>query len=194
MLDEVPPFDPYRDEDAPVPRAALAWPLLALAAPTPRLDPVPALPDEEPAVPIAVLALPLPEVDAPEPTVEELCANAIGAAVITAAIAAAENSVLECNMLFFSSDHCPVTQSVTSRSPARSAMAGGSEDSSGLILRFLGPERNQEDLKSTRRAHGWIDRGFINRVVILPWRGSAGAALLPGPCLCGAFLFQHCEA
>ena len=72
----------------------------ALAAPAPKVDDVPAAPAEEPPVPIAVLALPLPEVDAPEPTVEELWAKAIGTAAITAAIAAAENSVLLRNILF----------------------------------------------------------------------------------------------
>jgi hypothetical protein len=70
-VEEVPPFAPYREEDAPVPNAALAWPLSALAAPTPRVEPVPAAPEEEPPVPNAVLALPL-VVEAPEPMVEEL--------------------------------------------------------------------------------------------------------------------------
>jgi hypothetical protein len=55
-----------------VPSAALAWPFWALAAPTPKLDEVPALPEEEPPVPSAVFAPALPEVEVPEPTVEEL--------------------------------------------------------------------------------------------------------------------------
>ena len=48
-----------------MPSAALAWPFCALAAPTPRLEPLPALPEEEPPTPSAVLALPLPVVELP---------------------------------------------------------------------------------------------------------------------------------
>jgi hypothetical protein len=42
MVEEVPEFDPLRDEEAPVPRAVLVEPLPAVAPPTPRLDDVPA--------------------------------------------------------------------------------------------------------------------------------------------------------
>ena len=79
-----------------MPSAALAWPLAALAAPTPRLELLPAVPAEDAPVPSAVLALPLPVVELPAPTVEELWAHASGAAAITATTAAAERSVLLC--------------------------------------------------------------------------------------------------
>jgi hypothetical protein len=73
---------------------------LALAAPTPNVEPVPAVPVEEPAVPIAVLALPLPVVDAPEPTVDALCAWAIGAMAIMATIAAADKNAFLWTIVF----------------------------------------------------------------------------------------------
>jgi hypothetical protein len=87
--------------------------LLALAAPTPRLEPVPALPLEEPPVPSAVFALPLVVVEAPLLIVEELCAKA-GAAAITATSAAAERRLLLCNILFHSMDaFLPLTENLT---------------------------------------------------------------------------------
>jgi hypothetical protein len=96
MEDELPePLRPEPDEDAPVPSAALAEPLPAVAAPTPRLDELPEpprVPLEEPPVPIAVLALPPPAVEPPAPTVDELCANTIEPPAIR--IAAADDRSL----------------------------------------------------------------------------------------------------
>jgi hypothetical protein len=170
-----------------VPSAALAWPFWALAPPTPKLEPVPALPDEEPAVPNAVLALPLPEVEAPEPTVEELWARAAGTAAITATIAAAENSVLLRNILFHSMSSSPLTRNgnVTFNAAFRDrrqsigvplrgcVLICGARRSSYLwfsVARFVGAAKADEKYRAYCADAQMDEIAESRRLVICSWR------------------------